>query len=683
MYEFRSVSLKFKKVIFSDFSYSFNDHGMYFISGPSGCGKSTLIKMLYFNHYKYSGNIFFNKENISEFDISAIEKIRTNIFYFSENNFCNKNKSLIDNIKFILGNDFDLNCATNVLNKLKLDNKINQKYKTLSAGEKQRFVLSFAFMQNRKIILIDEMISNLDEYNYKLILNMLYELRNDRLIIIVDHLKLLSFEDAITIDFINLKSNFNSFDYNFACQNNVKKKNYNNFASFSFSLIILIFLSVFIGIFITTKYLINFTDSKKEAFLQTFPLVNFSDDSYIKKYHLEDNHINCYSFVYGGYYYYVSNSLYYGHSYNKLLDNYVYTFDKKYYNSIKNKYIGNGIKFKYIDVPKEYNSLSNRNFFVNEKTFSKITNFLNYIEPITIDQNGNAFIKSDEYVENKFADTNVCSIDYLSDEFQIDRIYDKKLKGIELNDGEIFISTFTAKEILGISEELYTKIKNGYVYKTRVPFIDENTEFIIKLPKAESYNYHFNIYIDFTFLTNNDYEKYVKKTNIAGKIFTHKSYYNIDEEHYNNELLDDCFNEEIDSILVNEEDYLYRYNVYETLISSQRYMPIMSLIISILLYIFSLLTLNNNSKLLIRNNYNYRKILVNKIRNILIIFAFVLILIPLFTYVYYIFLLSKIKYSMHYNFINIYVFSFAFSFISAIIMSTITFLKQKYDFYHC
>ncbi|UKI50543.1 MAG: hypothetical protein L6U99_03795 [Clostridium sp.] len=34
------------------------------------------------------------------------------------------------------------------------------------------------------------MISNLDEYNYKLILNMLYELRNDRLIIIVDHLKL-------------------------------------------------------------------------------------------------------------------------------------------------------------------------------------------------------------------------------------------------------------------------------------------------------------------------------------------------------------------------------------------------------------------------------------------------------------------------------------------------------------
>ena len=95
-------------------------------------------------------------------------------------------------------------------------------------------------MQNRKIILIDEMISNLDEYNYKLILNMLYELRNDRLIIIVDHLKLLSFEDAITIDFINLKSNFNSFDYNFVCQNNVKKKNYNNFASFSFSFIILI-----------------------------------------------------------------------------------------------------------------------------------------------------------------------------------------------------------------------------------------------------------------------------------------------------------------------------------------------------------------------------------------------------------------------------------------------------------
>lgn len=676
MYEFRSVSLKFKKVIFNDFSYSFNNHGMYFISGPSGCGKSTLIKMLYFNHYKYSGDIYFNNENISNFNISTIEKIRSNIFYFSENNFCNKNKSLIDNIKFILGNDFDLNYAVNILNKLKLDNKINQKYKTLSAGEKQRFVLSFAFMQNRKIILIDEMISNLDEYNYKLILNMLYELRNDRLIIIVDHLKLVSFNDVITIDFTNLKSNSYSYDYNFACQDNVKKKKDNNLYSFSFSFIMFIFLAAFLGIFISSKYLINFNDSKKEAFLQTFPLVSFADDSYIEKYHLEDRDINVYSLMYGKYYYYVSDSLYYSHKYNKLLDNYVYTFDKDFYNMVndnKIKYIADDIKLKYIELPKKYDFLPctfnmQIALFTNEKTFNKIITFLDYIEFTAI---------------NKYYNTSLCSIDYLANKLQIDKIYDERLKNIKLNDGEVFISTSLARNVLGISEELYYKIKNGYVYKTKIPFIDENAEFIIKLPRDEEYNYNFVIYDSFTFLTNNDYEKYVEKTDRANKIQKHHFYYNVDENHYSDELLNDCFNEKIDSNLANAEDYLYRYNVYETLISSQKYVPIMSLIISILSYIFSLFTLNNNSKILIRNNYNYRKILLNKIRNILIIFAFVLVLIPLFTYLYYTFLLSKIRYSMHYNFINIYVFSLAFSFISAITMSTITSLKQKYDFYHC
>ncbi len=77
--------------------------------------------------------------------------------------------------------------AKELLQKYKLEYLTNQKFKTLSGGEKQRVALIRALINSPKVIIADEPTGALDSSNSEIIIQDLKELSKDHLVIVVTH----------------------------------------------------------------------------------------------------------------------------------------------------------------------------------------------------------------------------------------------------------------------------------------------------------------------------------------------------------------------------------------------------------------------------------------------------------------------------------------------------------------
>lgn len=80
-----------------------------------------------------------------------------------------------------------INKAKLLLKKYNLEYLINQKFKTLSGGEKQRVALIRALINSPKVIIADEPTGALDSSNSEIIIKDLKELSKDHLVIVVTH----------------------------------------------------------------------------------------------------------------------------------------------------------------------------------------------------------------------------------------------------------------------------------------------------------------------------------------------------------------------------------------------------------------------------------------------------------------------------------------------------------------
>ena len=141
---------------------SFKSGEFIVLVGPSGCGKSTLLRIIAGLEEADSGNIFLDKENITQklpFERELSMVFQSYALYphmnVSENiGFSLKNagikKSIIkDKIK-------------NISKILELDEYLNRYPKQLSGGQRQRVAIGRAIIREPKGFLFDEPLSNLD-----------------------------------------------------------------------------------------------------------------------------------------------------------------------------------------------------------------------------------------------------------------------------------------------------------------------------------------------------------------------------------------------------------------------------------------------------------------------------------------------------------------------------------------
>ena len=154
------------------------------IIGESGSGKTTISKCILKIHEGYSGDIFYNSENIKTINRLSNSKEIQVVFqdpYSSLDPSIRVIDQVIEPMKFhkIISKDNLYSEAIKILESVRLKSDLYNKFPSqLSGGERQRVVIARALTMKPKILICDECVSALDKNIQNSILNLLVELKN-------------------------------------------------------------------------------------------------------------------------------------------------------------------------------------------------------------------------------------------------------------------------------------------------------------------------------------------------------------------------------------------------------------------------------------------------------------------------------------------------------------------------
>lgn len=190
--KFNNISFSYgKKQVLKDLNLTFKNNNLNVIMGPSGTGKSTIFKLILKLAQPTSGCISIDGTDIT---YSQLDYLRNNIGIVNQNTTL-FNTSLYENISY--GNNSTKEKVQKLINEWNLNNtifrNINMKNNVgvdgyyLSNGQRQMILILREYLNNKKIILMDEPTSSLDLESKKLILNILKKISKKKNIIITTH----------------------------------------------------------------------------------------------------------------------------------------------------------------------------------------------------------------------------------------------------------------------------------------------------------------------------------------------------------------------------------------------------------------------------------------------------------------------------------------------------------------
>jgi len=162
------------------------------IVGPSGSGKSTLLSIIGCLDRPTKGKVYLFDKDISKLNDNQLSELRRKYigFIFQQYYLFNYLNAL-ENVQIglrISGNN-NLEKAKELLNKVRLGDRLYNYPNQLSGGQQQRVVIARALVNDPKLILADEPTANIDEKSAKDLLDILKKLNEDenRTIVIVTH----------------------------------------------------------------------------------------------------------------------------------------------------------------------------------------------------------------------------------------------------------------------------------------------------------------------------------------------------------------------------------------------------------------------------------------------------------------------------------------------------------------
>ena len=174
-----SCSLSGRKII-SDISFSLKAGEILKISGKNGSGKTTLLRTI---------------SGLSSFDSGEILINKKEIFLLGHNAGIKKNLTVEEDLEF-WSNFYQNEHDHKILKKLSLNSKMHSQCRYLSQGQKQKLALTRLFCSNKKIWLLDEPFSFLDEESSIFLLNKIEKHRqNNGMTVIVSHQDLIKNPD--------------------------------------------------------------------------------------------------------------------------------------------------------------------------------------------------------------------------------------------------------------------------------------------------------------------------------------------------------------------------------------------------------------------------------------------------------------------------------------------------------
>ena len=162
------------------------------ITGKSGSGKSTLLNVMSGMDSYEEGDLLIEGNSTRHYLQPEWEKYREDYisFIFQEYNII-ESFTVLENVELALMSIKDKKArrarALELIDKVGLSSHIKHKGSKLSGGQKQRTVIARALAKDSPIILADEPTGNLDSATSKEIIELLYEISANKLVIVVTH----------------------------------------------------------------------------------------------------------------------------------------------------------------------------------------------------------------------------------------------------------------------------------------------------------------------------------------------------------------------------------------------------------------------------------------------------------------------------------------------------------------
>jgi len=161
------------------------------ILGPSGSGKSTLLHIMGLLDTPSSGRVLFKGRDVSKMSEEERAEIRNKeigfvfqFFYLSP--FLTAKENVM--LPMMFAGEVDERRAEELLKRVGLGNKMNNKPHQLSGGERQRVAIARALANEPSLILADEPTGNLDSKTGREVLKLFKELwKEGNTLVLVTH----------------------------------------------------------------------------------------------------------------------------------------------------------------------------------------------------------------------------------------------------------------------------------------------------------------------------------------------------------------------------------------------------------------------------------------------------------------------------------------------------------------
>ncbi len=164
------------------------------ITGPSGSGKSTLMNIIGLLDTPTKGKYILNGTNTTNFKEDDLSDLRNKEigFVFQSFNLLSRSSTLenviLPSIYAGKGKDERNTRAKELLEKLGLGERMNNRPNQLSGGQQQRVAIARALMNDPALLLADEPTGNLDTKSGQDVMKILKELNRDgKTIVLITH----------------------------------------------------------------------------------------------------------------------------------------------------------------------------------------------------------------------------------------------------------------------------------------------------------------------------------------------------------------------------------------------------------------------------------------------------------------------------------------------------------------
>ena len=157
---------------------NFSSPNSYLVEAESGTGKTSLCSFIYGYRRDYNGEILFDDENIKAFTIERWSELRTHsIAFLPQELRLFPELTVWENIQ-IKNRLTDFKSEADIkamLQRLEIEEKLNEQVAYLSIGQQQRVAIVRALCQPFDFLLLDEPVSHLDARNNSVVAQLITE----------------------------------------------------------------------------------------------------------------------------------------------------------------------------------------------------------------------------------------------------------------------------------------------------------------------------------------------------------------------------------------------------------------------------------------------------------------------------------------------------------------------------